>query len=540
MRSRFPTRQYPYRVPTSGVALGTIRDPLADAKVGDVVRFFLGRDDEPIVLTQEAVSRDLNDPFGHLVLGAGHRPTNLQDVLKILDQATGPDALPEQRLYRVADGGQIAWSSETAKLDRHLRLVVTRHRGQDAELFISTAPPFDSPDIFLQIFAWDPKSAAYNFYERRRGVWSWAGSSWEALEEPTRGHGPFDSHINGGPVMKELKAPWMHWHSQAAPIGDEMLAPDDPLLADAFYHGTDLKGGEDLELLVRSGIARWTKSRFDRFVVGGRLTYAKGFFRQISTTTTVNIACSPQQSASLSDEDVLRLPTTFFLNSDCLVDELKLEVSLARLKAPAAFYRASCKKHGVRLKDGEVTLEKDTYFAFPIPEPSFEDEMVLRELLARGVLSRRLAIALLSLDFPNPVFSERRAALLEFMPSDSALDGGAGLDKLFSDAVRASPRAADPASPESEFLRFWDKPAGSGEVELVERIQAYWKAIGEKISTSDGFDDVFRLAESRRRQFRKRPLSEFDLTLPCAANLEIPTPLRMTESGHIEATSGLS
>jgi hypothetical protein len=30
----------------------------------------------------------------------------------------------------------------------------------------------------------------------------------------------FDSHVNGSLVMKELKAPWTHWHSSRAKIQD--------------------------------------------------------------------------------------------------------------------------------------------------------------------------------------------------------------------------------------------------------------------------------------------------------------------------------
>lgn len=534
MQPYFPTRQYPYRKPGSGLALNNISDPLSGIETGSVVRFFTGTGDEPAALQPEDIARELNDPFGRLVLAAGHRPQTLVEVLNVLNAAAGDDAVPGQRLYRIADGGQIAWTSDTARLDRHLRLVLTRHRGEEAELFISTAPPFTSKEIFLQIFAWDPKSGAYNFYERRRGIWSWAGSSWHALEGPTRGAGPFDSHVNGGPVMKELKAPWMHWHSQAAQIRDEILAPDDPLRNDAFYHGADLKGGEDFELIVRSGIARWTQSRFVRFTSTGRLEKAQDFLRHILTTTTVNIACSQQQSASLADGDSLRLPTTFFINSDCLIGELKLPVTLTRQKTPGEFYRSALDKFGVRLKDGGFTLEQDTYFAFPVPEPSFEDEMVLRELLGRGAISRRLAVCLLAVDFPNPVFSERRGRLLTYVPSTCALDGGGELEQQFAAAVRKSPNAAAPGSAEAEFLGIWDLPADSWESNLGGRLQQYWKAIETRLTAADGFDDMFRLAESRRRQFRNRPLSEFGLTLPCATKITLAAPLRMTEQAQVE------
>lgn len=41
-------------------------------------------------------------------------------------------------------------------------------------------------------------------------MWASAGSCNHALDEPARGKGPVDGHINGNLVMKELKAPWAH------------------------------------------------------------------------------------------------------------------------------------------------------------------------------------------------------------------------------------------------------------------------------------------------------------------------------------------
>jgi hypothetical protein len=529
----FPTRQFPYRSSLTNGVLDDPPEPLAEITPGSVVRFFLGQDDAPVVLEPLSIANALSDPFARLVLTAGHRPKTLIEVLAIINASKGADAVAGQRIYRVADGGQIPWNDDTASLDRHLRIVITRHRGEEAELFISTAPPFNSETIFLQIFAWDPQTQAYNFYERRRGVWSWAGSSWESLKEPTRGHGPFDSHVNGGPVMKELKLPWMHWHSQSSQIRDDIFAPSDPLRRDSLYNGPDLKGGEDLELIVRSGAARWTRSRFDRRIVGGSLLNVKEFLRQVLTSTTVNLTCSPQESASLSDGDMLRLPTTFFVNSDCLIDELALPATLFRAKAPASFYRDALSRYAVRLQDGSSVLERDTHFAFPVPEPAFEDQMVLRELLARGCLSRRIALCLLLVDFPNPIFSEKRASLLEYVPDESVLDGGANFENHLVAAVKRVAPDKAPDSAEVEFARLWE--THDWDAEFAERVNRYWAAVQSRLLTSEGFGAFFRLAESRRRQFRKRPLAEFGLTLPIATALDLPTFLEMTEQAQVRA-----
>jgi hypothetical protein len=333
--------------------------------------------------------------------------------------------------------------------------------------------------------------------------------------------------------MKELKLPWMHWHSQSSQIRDDIFAPGDPVRQDPLYNGPGLKGGEDLELIVRSGTARWTRSRFDKRTVGGSLLNVKEFLRHVAANTTVNLTCSPQQSASLSDTDVLRMPTTFFVNSDCLIDELALPATLSRAKAPASFYREALSRYAVRLQDGSSVLERDTHFAFPVPEPALEDQMVLRELLARGCLSRRLALCLLLVDFPNPIFSDKRGSLLEYVPEETLLDGGADFDNRFVAAVKRVAPDKGPDSAEVEFARLWETPGW--EAEFAERVSRYWTAVQSRLLTSEGFDAFFRLAESRRRQFRKRPLAEFGLTLPVATELDLPTFLEMTEQAQVRA-----
>jgi hypothetical protein len=533
---RFPTRHYPYQRATAGVPVFTLAsDPLMGLAEGTVAKFFLGADGTGVELLQADLGGHINDPFARLVLMAGHRPRTLLDLLAVLNAATGAEAVPGQRLYRVADGGQIPWDPSTETLNRLLRLIVTRHRGEDAELFIATAPPFDAVDIFLQVFAWDPVAGAFNFYERRSDIWVWAGSSWQALEAPTRGLGPFDSHVNGGPVMKELKVPWMHWHSQGTPIQDDILAPADPLRTDSLYQSTDLKGAEDLELIVRAGIARWTRSRFEKFTVGGVLQRAPDFLRHLLTTTTVNLTSALQPSASLQPMEALRLPTTFFVDSDRLVTTLGLTPALPRLKTQASFYQATLQTYDVRVQDESgFSRPGDTHFAFAVPEPAFEDEVVLQELLSRRALSKKLAACLLMVDFPNPVFSLRREALLRYVPGTIALDGGADLDHTFVDAVIASLEAADSTSVEAEFLELWRLPDTTWEAEMVGRLEAYWTKVQVRLATAQGFDDIFRLSESRRHAFSRRPLAEFKLTVAIALKLDLPVALQMTADALVQ------
>ena len=56
-----------------------------------------------------------------------------------------------------------------------------------------------------------------------------------ALHDRTRGRGPFDSHVNGGLVMKELAGPWMHWESTSQPIPVDSFPPYHPVATERYF-----------------------------------------------------------------------------------------------------------------------------------------------------------------------------------------------------------------------------------------------------------------------------------------------------------------
>src|SRR5262249_30256237 len=153
---------------------------------------------------------------------------------------------------------------------------------------------------FLQVISWDPVLKAYRFYDRRDGAWIYAGSSWDALVPPTRGKGPFDSHVNGALNMKELKIPWQNWHSEAGGIKDDVLAPNDALRAERLW--SDRTGAQELErTFIRPGIVRWVEARFSSCVANGRLNRLPEFMRHVLETTTVNLTSSAVENGQLAN-----------------------------------------------------------------------------------------------------------------------------------------------------------------------------------------------------------------------------------------------
>jgi hypothetical protein len=523
----FPTRYAGFAAGHDGYVL----------EAGRVYRFLLGLDDAPRPMTPAEMAQWLNDPLATLVLRRGVLPQTLDDLLAQLDRFNAePTGVPVQASYLVGDGSQIHWTPASSGLDRRLRFAITRAAaGGEVALLISTGLVTDSADLFLQVLAWDPVNQVYNYYLRQQPAWVWSGSSIHALAPETRGRGPFDSHVNGSLVMKELKAPWSNWQSVRAHV-DAALAPDDPVRQAPLFR--DRKNAEVFQIsVVQPGVSRWNRARLARARgPDGTVADIPYFMRQVLETTTVNLASSDLESRLVRPDDRVALPITFFLNSDALINTLDLEPALAPPTVEGHLYLESLRRYDFALADEGFREAGDTYFAFLVPEPAFEDLDVLRKLLEAGVVTARFAASLLMVDFPNPIYSERRRRLMAYVPATARVTGqGSDLPATMAAAIADAARTLPADSPEREFLAWWGVPEDRWRAECTARIERYVAAVVARLATPAGFDDYVRLAESRRREYRRLPLNEFRLTLPTTSIPADAALLRMNEDGTVGA-----
>jgi hypothetical protein len=520
MSDPFPTRQFPYRRVVSPAA--SLQPALAVPNLPSNVlhRFILGVDDLPTAMPVE-----LNDPFAKL-LRQSPFPLDARSLVNSLD-ATGL----RRRSFFAGDGAQIPWTPETSHIARQIRTVVAWTDNDELAVLLATAPPYDDPSIFLQVIGWDSVARHFSFYERRLGTWIFAGSSPNALDPASRGKGPFDSHVNGALVMKELKAPWLHWSSLAA---FEMpgIAPDSAVLNEPLF--AERQGAEVLEQLVRTGIHRWTESRLDGVTRGAQISNVRSLVQHLLTSTSVNLVSSMQTSSVPPTDGILRIPQTPFLDTNLLLDELRIESDANSPTAPWEHYQKAIDKHGYELRDefGQLAAIGDTHFAFPAFERAEEDRSVVAELIRRKLLTERLVACLAMVDFPNPISSPRRAALFRHVP-DTANRTADGWD--LSDAIRSSILAAmppGPGSPEEEFAELW-AVGENWRTHFGQIIDQYLAALQNNLQSWEGFEAVARLIAFRRHEARSRPLLEFKLTLPVTAALPYQR-LRITRQATIE------
>lgn len=499
-----------------------------------VHRLVLGRDDRPTQLSPGEVD-SLGDPFATLLLSKGVFPRTAGEVLERLARAVPEgDPLGTQQFFVVGEGTQIP-AGDGRVVERNLRFLVTVGGGPGGADIVMSAPHPDSQ--FVEVMAWDASSGGFNYYRTvgESSAWVFAGNSRDALVEPTRDHGPFESHKSGHMLMKELRFPWVHWDSPPARVVLSVFAEQN-LLDHPWVKSLAPGGAYTLEEeTVVPSMQRWTRVRLDDLVSGRAAETPRRLVEQVLTTPTVNLESSNTSSAAAlsGSQATVDLPDTFFVDSAALGGVLKL-ASPPQPFVSSAIYAASITNFNVRLTDGAQFSEPgDTHFAFVVPERSFEDTETLRQAVEREILSRRLVACLLMVDFPNPIFSARRAALMRHVP-DGPFEASVDFSQSFADAIVASATADPTRTPEAEFKERWD--VGEDFAPAFNRLLAeYYDAFRKRLETQAGFDSYMELAESRRASVKGMPIAESPLLF--SVSDVTPEPRRMRSDGTVEVIS---
>jgi hypothetical protein len=490
--------------------------------------FVVGVDSTPRPMAPAEAKRELGDPFATLLLLKGIFPRTAEQCLNEIDRATKRnDPLRRQMTFLLGEASQLPRS---ARVQRSIRFVIIRGsdgngppRGPDILLSVSFP---DQKDI--ELMAWDRKRGGFNYY-RSVGpgpTWVFAGNARAALVDPTQGKGPFESHRSGAFLMKELKVPWVNWHSPDAPISASAFPRNDPRTRHPWFRKKDPGGAYTFEFAVaRPAIERWARARFDELAKGGTVDDPARVLQQIVGTPSANVASSLIESATARSPKIrVDLPSSFFADTDSF-----LEVGIFGVadffNVAAPNYRKTLKRFNVRLEDGQgFEREGDTHFAFAVPERAFEDVVALREAIRVGLVTKRLAACLLMVDFPNPIFSDRRASLLQHVPDSATIrKGKSTFSQRMADAILEAAKGSAQDSPEREFAQRWN--AGPRFVPSFNRVlRRYVNAVKRRLKTQGGFDDYWRLADARRAEARKNPVfAEFELLFPKS---DIPRPAR--------------
>jgi len=496
-------------------------------------RFVVGRDRRPTPLDQAAIA-DLGDPFATLLLAKGVFPRTPAQLLDALDDAIGgndKDPLAPQQTFVVGEGSQLELGAPLRGIRSFL---ITRGRGGEGpDMIVSTRGP-DAE--FIEVMAWDRTVQGFNYYQTRAdSPWVLAGNSADALVSGSAGSGPFESHPSGSPLMKELRFPWVHWSSSAAKIQDDIAGPE--LASHPWF--ARKSGAQVLEKAMMAAITRWTSARLAAAVAAdGTVADPGGILRSFLDTPTVNLVSSKVQTSNAfgGREDSFDIPQAFFVDSECLKGILGLpSPDPAQLTVSSAAYRQVLTDHGVALRADGTTIAgppEDTNFLFVVPERAFEDVATVAGAIEMGLVSSRLAACLLMVDFANPVFSDRRKALLGRVPTTATIvDKQSSFSEDFANAILNAPAASEEGSPEHEFKQLWEV-GDDWPTRFKELLNAYYAAFAPVLRTPDGLERAFQLAESRRNGVRAMPINEHPL-LFATPDPPLTKTMRMQPNGQI-------
>ncbi|KAK5113898.1 hypothetical protein LTR85_010431 [Meristemomyces frigidus] len=566
---------------------------------------------------QSFIDANFVDFFGKTWLPANSQNKSFDSVLRpFWDGFQESPAQHSLHVYCVADGGRWKSTEENESwLTQHIRFAAFVAGGPNGAeepfadghegswiLCIVGSQELTDGGRFLQVASWD--GSVFRYYGRddlqqRPGpstqtAWIYQGVSTAAFGDQSY-MGPFDGHVNGSLVMKELRQPWLHWKTgDFDPTSNfpqsvlEGCGKDKaPYLTGSFPLSL-VENAENMMDFVTSGITKWyrTRAAMDFLDSGGKpkVTITSGLKRWVAhalLTTTINIGVSSEDESRdkhhllplnhvYNDELASQYNKTHiwpsisqssFTFSDDLyvaaaVDDVQLVMIQNVETVPVGFTPINLDAYTSLGPDGKNGLEPVTAIqvesgegpggAFTTIQPSFEDAIGVKTLMMQTsrapLLSDTTFNAMMMVDAWNPVYSWRRGVLLQYVPDNATLNADHktyDLGDCFIANVQASPRVKDAMSPEAEFL---GNLAPAKQAAFTHAMTGFFRAVQKRLLSQVGLADYMRLAESRRRIYRPLPLDEFALTLPWALKYDKGEFFEMKQDGTIQemGTRGVS
>lgn len=362
----------------------------------------------------------LGDPFAQVVLKRpGECPRTYAETiakLKLEDDDRCADDPRTGMLGRIV--------SERAQLQQKpdvVRAVVGRQCGRRLPYeMLFAIPTFDAddpklPETGLQVMSLDRSAGVFNFYalegEGEGAEWVFHGNSFDQLDPQTRDTSACAScHSDGGLVMREIDAPWVHWESAAVRTVGAGIA------IDRFSELGARSTGAELSEVVRAGNAHWNRTRIAAYADPSRTDLHGGSTRSLLEPlfcgTSFNLQSAGEPNEVGTPVPVQAVPSSFF------ADPMQGVTTPVPISTDA--YTAALADVGSRIEG--LVGPRDTFYGFTFVERSASDIAYVQTLLELGLVDDEFVMDVLSIDFTEPVFSASRCELVAHAPSFDELD----------------------------------------------------------------------------------------------------------------------
>jgi len=429
----------------------------------------------------EKVAGRLHDPLAVAVLQAGDDcPVTFQDIVAKLQVNDAADCSNTNGMLTRA----ISETAQLAAKGTSYRTVTSRtcggrdNHGILFSLFGVSSSTKTLPKN-VEMIAFDATAGVFNYYETDGQTLNFFGNSTDML----KGKGSSDDrrcagcHVGGGLIMKELRAPWLHWEGDTTTPGVDTLVKGNALLGSK-------SNGIELEGTVDSANSIWNPKRID-------------FLKKVGDTKELlrPLFCTPEiQIGSGGPGDVSSVPGELLL--DPVLNNFPF------LGFESADYKALIGENGQEVAG---TGKADTFFPFAFPHRSSIDADYVQQLISKRVVSQEFVKDVLSVDFTRPIFSEDRCSLLDLVPSipASSLSGKALSDGMIREI--GTPAAGSPAAELLAQLK-----ASGGWETRVSTFTAACEARPQK----ELLADILKVTSLLRDQARERQVIEFEESMP--------------------------
>jgi hypothetical protein len=310
----------------------------------------------------------------------------------------------------------------------------------------------------VEIMAFDRTAGVFNYYKEVGGKLQFFGTSNDFVALGPDGpsltdvRGCANCHTGGGPIMKELLVPWLHWEGTFSTPGAQELV----MSRQAFMGGK--ADGVDMELaVVRPATERWNETRVARARERGDVA---ALLRPLFCPVEVNIT-NPNALGIIGGTGV-RIPSDFFLDVDLG------SFAGGSLLIPSQHYAALARAIS-QVVPGTNT--SDHLARFGLIHRSFADSDYVRQLVTTGVVDEAFVKDVLMIDFTRPVFSDDRCDLLRFAPD--AIDASAPAASVRRGFLAELRGAAMPGTPAAQLLAHLEATEAGTSLDHETRIRAF-------------------------------------------------------------------
>lgn len=299
-----------------------------------------------------------------------------------------------------------------------------------------------TPDnLLLETLIWDPVKQVFNFYEIRGngegGIWFYRGDSNDIVADIKNLHRAYDPsqpifmgplsagqatmprlrcsgcHMNGGPIMKELKAPHDSWWRTSR-----------PLEFGALRIAVELKPIVE-NVVTADDFTKWIKLGDEKLLASGPYWKKRSALplqeqlRPIFCEQEVNLESDmePLEGPDLT----IAAPVGAFVDQRLVPDIPAVTInkvlyikSLQLFQAQFFDYQSSSITNAV-----QPVNQIDADHAFEVPVKSHSDMLVAQKMIGSGLIDEKFLYDVISVDMTRPMFSRARCSMLQLVPGSS-------------------------------------------------------------------------------------------------------------------------